>query len=89
MIIESNSEDMIVFVIEQYTPYQNQIPDTFIKGKEITYLLKENSLMLALNTGFEGMNTGERELIMTKIDDLPSMTYRFSSHYKWEVWECN
>lgn len=80
------------FIVENYIPAQNQIVDTFLQGREITYLLQDNSLILAINNADQYgavIDTNIKQTILTKIEELQSSKYRFSTHYAWEVWEVN
>jgi len=85
MVIRGDGEERI-FIIENYTPFQNNIPNTIITGKEITYIIKDNSLVISM-TQNTGTNINERQLLITKIEEIPSMTYRFSPQYMYEIWE--
>ena len=85
MIIRDDKDERI-FVIESYVTAQGHIPDTFIKGKEITWILTDNSLTLSLDSSVV-TNINEKQLLLTRINEVPSASYRFSNHYRYEIWE--
>jgi len=91
-MIVTKGDQSRFFIVENYVPAQNQIIDTFLQGREITYLLQESSLVLAVNSTdqYGGMiDVNIRQTIFTKIEELPVLKYRFSTHYAWEIWETN
>jgi len=81
-----DDRDERIFVVDSYTPFQNNIPNTIITGREITYIIKDNSLAVSLTDNL-GTSLNEKQMLITKIDELPSMTYRFSPQYRYEIWE--
>jgi len=89
IMIVNNGVDARIFIVDLYTPSQNQIPDTLVKGREITHLITDNSMAMIINVTEGVMTIDEKQAIFTKIESIPSMSYRFSHHYKWELWETN
>lgn len=84
MIVRDEGQERI-FVIDNYSPPTSQFSNLFLVGREITYILASNSLSTVANINEITLN--EQQIIVTKIEEIPSMKYRFSNHYRYEIWE--
>lgn len=85
MIIK-DEEGSRIFVDMVWEPAYNQIPNLYIKGREITELLSDNNLSFHLSSDSE-VPLQEKQILTTAINSIPMRVYRFSPHYRYEIWE--
>lgn len=87
IMIVRDTTDERVFIIDHYSEPTGQISNLFVKGREITYVISDNSLSLSLTQDNLYTSSNERQLLATRVEEIPVMTYRFSTHYRYELWE--
>lgn len=86
MIVRDDMDERI-FIVDYYSEPTGQISNLFLKGKEITYIISDNSLSLSLTQDNLHASSNERQLLSTRMEEIPVMSYRFSTHYRYEIWE--
>jgi len=86
LIVKDDSDERI-FIINSYVPYTPQTPQLLITGKDVTILIQHSSLASSLSDLDFNININEKQLLETKIEEIPVYNYRFSSHYRYELME--
>ncbi len=86
LIVKDDQEER-VFIVNSYVAYTPQTPSLFITGRDITSLIIDSNLFVSLsNTNLE-LDSNEKDLLITKIEEVPVLNYRFSNHYRYELME--
>lgn len=87
IIIVKDDTDERIFILNEYIPYTPQTPSLFIKGRDITFLIIDSGLFVSLSNSNLDLNSNEKDLLITKVEEIPVLNYRFSNHYRYEVME--
>ena len=64
------------FAISEFTPADNNVPYSIVKGKHITSIIKDH-----LNFGLQGQQLLS---VQQRIDQLPDRDIQFSSNYQYK-----
>lgn len=86
VVTNPQNQQIKIFIISSWTPIQNNLPSNRLIGREITALLEDNSLQVMMGTDliYNELTQVVRQTINTKIENIPSIQYEFSSHFLWE-----
>ena len=86
VVTNPQNQQIKIFIISNWIPIQNNLPSNRLIGKEITALLEDNSLQVMIGTDliYNELTQVVRQTINTKIENIPSIQYEFSSHFLWE-----
>lgn len=87
ILIVKDEVDERIFIINSYTAYTPQTPSLLITGRDITSLIIDSNLFVSLSNSNLDLNNNERDLLVTKIEEIPVLNYRFSNHYRYELME--
>lgn len=83
----STPQDKRVFIVNSFTPTQNNITYLDLRGQEITELISDSSFWTQYSLGRQ-TGTSETEFqkikFETKILEIPNRHYQFSPSFVWE-----
>lgn len=83
----SEPENKRVFVVNSFTPVQNNIHFLDVRAKEITDIMSDPSFYTQFALSRQtGISTGEFQVAQfdTKISPIPDRHYQFAPDYTWE-----
>lgn len=83
----SKPDEKRYFIVNNFTPAQNQIFEHTLQGKEITEPLKSNFFTVLLGSSPTlPMDFVQKQTLDTKIEELKERKLKFSKDYSYEWW---